>query len=55
MDPFKHLMENNTGYAMEGSDFQDCYTHEVPKRASDSTVDERRISLTFRIFNDDSN
>lgn len=49
MVPFKHNMKNNTGYAMEGDDFQNCYTHEVPKRAV-GNGDERRISLTFRIF-----
>ena len=52
MNPYKYRMENNTGYEMTGSDFQDLYTHEVPKRASNSNIDERRISLTFRIFND---
>ena len=52
MKPYKHKMENNTGYAMEGDDFQDMYTHEIPKRASDSTQNEKRISLTFRVFDD---
>lgn len=51
--PYKHIMENNTGYAMEGEDFQNCYTHEVPKRASKEDRDERRISLTFRVFKND--
>ena len=35
---------------MTGKDFQNNYTHEVPKRASDINRDERRISLTFRTF-----
>jgi alkylated DNA repair dioxygenase AlkB len=46
----KYLMKNNKGYIMQGSDFQKFYTHGVPKRASKEWRDERRISLTFRLF-----
>lgn len=52
MNPLKHLMKNNTGYAMEGPDFQNLYTHQVPKRASKPDQDERRISITIRVFKD---
>jgi len=53
MEPYKLSMENNTGYAMRGEDFQKYYTHEVPKRATKEDRDERRISLTFRVFKTD--
>jgi len=43
-------MENNTGYEMTGKDFQNRYTYEVPKKVC-SADDERRISITFRVFN----
>jgi len=46
----KHNMINNTGYIMQGVDFQKKYTHGVPKRVSKAFKDERRISLTFRCF-----
>lgn len=50
INPIKHLMENNTGYEMFGNDFQNRFTHEIPKKASCKEEDERRISLTFRVF-----
>jgi hypothetical protein len=46
----KHSMAHNTGYSMLGSNFQSAYTHGVPKRVSKDDRDERRISLTFREF-----
>jgi len=45
----EHSMNNNTGYEMYGSKFQKNYKHAVPKRAV-KYKDERRISLTFRVF-----
>ena len=52
MKPIKHAMEHNTGYIMEGTDFQNMYTHGIPKRVSRASVgvDERRVSFTFRVF-----
>lgn len=44
-----HSMSNNTGYEMYGKNFQKNYKHAVPKRAV-KFKDERRISLTFRVF-----
>jgi hypothetical protein len=43
--PYKHSMEHNTGYSMDGKDFQDMYTHAIPKRVSKETRAEKRISM----------